>query len=874
LKKIILLFIILFSLNADAQYFDVEYSIEKTLQFKNKSANQAYEAFINGSQDIDLLLSKLNAIPTDSLKKNNDIVNFYLLNSIYELSKNKNNEAVLYALQAKKLTAISNNTLLQSNANLLLAMVNRKLNSHQKAIELLKQCNYDDNILMFQIEYLKAQNYFDISNYDKAVEILLANENAAKSISEFDYMKSLSLLVLSTSQNNDDALALNFALKYDTILNKATEVKSIQKLMNSNVKYFYEKSDNISSVLLLQKIVNTNNIGFLFRKLGDYENSKSYLLKSINYLKKYKNESMLPEIKTNIGLTYTHLKEFTEANINYQEALEAYAELKNTSKQAELYNIMAKNYFLEGKSILAMRNCNTAITITQANKDYANLANAYFILSEIYAINSDYQQSQAYFKLFTDTKNKTNKTNNDITQFRNQKENEANDLFVNAEEEIAIQEKKELELIKIKLESKQKEQELLLIKKDNEIKEKTIETQALEKEQALKSLELIKGQLEKEKLVKEYEFLNKEKEIKALENEKNLGRIKLLNSQKKVLFNEKAIKDLEIANDKKKQQYFKIGLILLSLFIVLMGYGFYENVKQKKVIEKANTQLKIVGENLQNTNLKLAESFDEINEQKLIIESKNNMVMDSISYSSKIQKSLLLKGKELDTYFNASMVIDLPRDIVGGDFYLVKTKCNKTFVAMVDCTGHGVPGSLISIIGYQEINHIINSESITPAEVLKKLNRNINKLVNTNQNSLGSDGMDVMLLEINKANNTLTFAGARSYLLIKKGDTFEEYKGDRISIGEDMNGDITFAETKISISEKDTIYLYTDGFQDQSSEVTNKRIGSKLLKQTIQEISNQNMETQKEKLMELLSKHQGTHKQTDDITLMAFMPKL
>ena len=842
------------------------------INFKNVKANSIYNTYKNKPTELEILLNKLNTINSDSIKTDYDLANIAILKSLRNLELKYIKNAVINATIAKKHALLTNNDVVIGNSNFLMALINRQLKAYSKSTESLNQCNYINPVINYQVEYLKAQNYYDEQNYEISNKILINLIPESKNISHFDYLKCLSFLVTNATQNNDDALGLIYALKYDSVLTNTNQASLMQNLMNKNIKYNLSKDESFSSYFVLQKIINSNNIGFLYRKLGDYKNSELYLLQSIANLKKYKNEELFPEITTNIGLTYTHLKRFKEADDYYQKALKKHIDNNNILKQTELNNIIAKNNFLAGNSLIAIKNCETAINLSTSNNDYLNLSNSYFILSEIYAVNSDYQQSQANFKLFTEAKNKYNQYISEQAKLNNNNIFKANLLQLDVEDEISSREKKELEIIKIKLESKQKEQELLLIKKENDIKEKTIKTQALEKEQALKSLELIRGQLEKEKLVKEFDRINKERAFRGLENEKIKTQNKLLNSERSSLLKERQLKDAQAKIDKRTQQFLIYGLIGLGIFLSLISFGFYTNYKQRKVIENTNSQLKVISNNLQLTNSKLEESFSEINEQKKVIEDKNNLVMDSINYSSKIQKSLLLNENQLKEYFNETFVIDMPRDIVGGDFYLIKNKGNKTYVAIVDCTGHGVPGSLISIIGYQEINHIINSYYYSPAQILTQLNTNINNLVNRNS-SLGSDGMDVMMLEIDNSTKTLTFSGARSYLLIHNNNEFKEYKGNRISIGEDFENTEIFTNTTIPISESDTIYLYTDGYQDQSGGGNGKRIGSKVLKQTIEKNINNPLHIQKNELLSVFNTHKGTNKQTDDVTILAFKPR-
>lgn len=842
------------SVNVRAQYFNIETSLLHSINFKNSKAESVFKTSLNRSELLETVLTQLNTFNEDSLACFEDQANLTILKALDALRKNNIKSALLSAVYAQRNAIKSNDPLIINNSNLLQTLINFRLNAFKKALEELNLCNYDDPTIAYQVNYLKAQSYYEIHDFNNSNQVLLDLIPVSKTISHFDYIKCLSFLVSNASQNNDDALSLIYALKLDTILKETNPATPREKLLNSKIDYNINETENFAGYLSLQKIINANNIGFLYRKLGDYRNSEKYLEQSISDLKKYKNEDLFPEIKTNIGLTYTHLKKYTEADINYNDALKRYIKLKNTKKQTETYNIIAKNYFLSNNSLSAIQNCNSAIEISLENKDYLNLSNAYFILSEVYALNSDYQQSQTYFKLFTEAKNKYNQDLNDRAKALDDNESKAILARIDAEDEISEREKKGLELVRIKLESKQKEQELLLIKQENEIKEKTIIAQSLEKEQALRSLELIRGQLENEKLIQEYEKINKEKEIKGLENEKNKNQIKLLNSQKKVFINEKAIKDLEIQNTRKNQQYLLFGLVLVGFFLALISFGFYKNYRQRKVIEITNT--------------KLGESVNEINNQKNIIEDKNIQIIDSINYSLRIQQSFLFKEEKMVEYFKDCFIISKPRDIVSGDFYLVTKKEHKIYIAVVDCTGHGVPGALISVIGYEEIKHLIEYNNYTLPEILTKLNNKINEKLNSG-NAIGSDGMDLMLVEVDTHKKEIKFCGARGVCLFYSNNQFLEIKGDRKSIGEKEDvTDFEFTQYVYPYEPNDMLYLFTDGFSDQFGIENKKKMGSKLFRTTLSDVKNKPLNDQKQTMESLLVNWQGNAKQTDDITLL------
>jgi hypothetical protein len=855
-KKTLLLLIILCTTTlCKAQYFSMEHTLLNELQFKNTNASNAYNSFKNKPADLDNLLNTLATVETQAELLPEDASALSVLKALKQLKKQYNKNAITNATLALKQATNSNNKLSISNANLMLYLINANLNAHQNAVENLNKCDYTNSIINYEIAYLKAYHYIALNNYTKANELLITTNAQAKKIAPYDYVKATTLLIHSTTESNNTTLALNYALQLDTMLTKFKTPSGIANYTNKNIKYGVDNEKELVSFFNIQHIANSNNIGFLYRKIGDYKNSEKYLLQSIAELKQYKNDNLLPESKINIGLTYTHLKRYTEAENNYEDALNAYTKQKNILKQTEVNNIIAKNYFLEEKPLLAIQHCNDAIALATPKNDYLNLSNSYFILSEVYAFNSDYQQSQENFKLFSDAKQLYEQQLTAQTKTKNDNELKAQLLYLDAEDEISNQEKKQLELIKIKLESKQKEQELLLIKQQNEINERTIQTQALEKQQALKSLALIKGQLEKEQLEQNINKINKEQEIKSLEAIKNKAQINLLFSQQKILVNERALKDLELSNQQKKQQQLKWGIALFGLLFTLFGYGFYTNYKQRKTIEI--------------TNAKLKESVDEIQNQKIIIENANQKIVDSINYSQRIQHSFLFDETKMAQYFKNSFVVFKPRDIVSGDFYLVTQKAHKTYIAVVDCTGHGVPGAMLSVIGYEEIMHLIKYNNYQPHEILTALNQKINSTLNT-KNQIGSDGMDAMIVEIDTTLKTLKFAGARSTCTLVSNNNIVEIKGDRKSIGEkEDEHNFAFTQHQHTYNTNDKIYLYTDGYNDQFGFTTKKKLGSKLFKNTLCENVALPLNKQKQVFENVLNNWQENAKQTDDITLIA-----
>lgn len=320
--------------------------------------------------------------------------------------------------------------------------------------------------------------------------------------------------------------------------------------------------------------------------------------------------------------------------------------------------------------------------------------------------------------------------------------------------------------------AEQKEKEFLLLKKENELKEKDLVNQRLEKDQIERNLILLREQLEREQLQKKYMELSREKEIEKLQSKNNESEIKLLNTQKEVFIRENKLKTSELESSKNRTQILLGASLVLLLLIVSLVFFLLKINKQKQTIELYNLTI-------QKTNRELENNVRQVTQQKAIIEEKNEEILDSINYAQRIQGSLLLKEGDFRQFFSESFALFLPKEIVSGDFYLVKRRGEEIFVAVVDCTGHGVPGAMIAALAYQEIVHLIGTTKLSLGGVLDALNERIHFLLNTN-NLIGSDGMDLILICLNKANKTITYAGAKSSFLISHNNELSEFKPIKI----------------------------------------------------------------------------------------------
>jgi ligand-binding sensor domain-containing protein/serine phosphatase RsbU (regulator of sigma subunit) len=289
-------------------------------------------------------------------------------------------------------------------------------------------------------------------------------------------------------------------------------------------------------------------------------------------------------------------------------------------------------------------------------------------------------------------------------------------------------------------------------------------------------------------------------------------------------------------------------LIVIVLFIVFIGILIRSQtlLRDKRVLE-----------------IKVKERTAEIAQKNIELEDKNRNITSSIVYAERIQRAMLPKEDALDDTF----VLFLPKDIVSGDFYWMYENEEFKFIAAVDCTGHGVPGAFMSIIGHNSLNKVIREYGITqPAEIIDKLNIEVmGSLLQRHEKAI-NDGMDLALIAFNKKNFTLDFAGAFNPLVVvRKGEVFV-YKGDKFPIGmTTMDSDLHFTNNSINIQPGDMIYLFSDGYADQFGYATGKKFKSKNIKKILSGISHLSMQEQKYELEKEISDWRGPLEQVDDI---------
>jgi ligand-binding sensor domain-containing protein/serine phosphatase RsbU (regulator of sigma subunit) len=257
--------------------------------------------------------------------------------------------------------------------------------------------------------------------------------------------------------------------------------------------------------------------------------------------------------------------------------------------------------------------------------------------------------------------------------------------------------------------------------------------------------------------------------------------------------------------------------------------------------------------------------------QKEELTLKNKSITDSINYARRIQNAMLPPIKLLKSYFPQSFLLYLPKDIVSGDFYWINKLYNKIFIAAVDCTGHGVPGAFMSIIGFELFRKITNIEGLSrPSDILNKLNEDFHEIFRDVENVVLRDGMDVAFCAIDINDMILEFSGAFNPLYLIRDNKITEIKGDRFAIGIDETNfkDQTFKNHMIPLQEGDLIYIFSDGYADQFGGPEGKKFKYRRFRHLLLNIHQIPMEDQQNILETSLREWKGEHEQVDDVMVM------
>lgn len=628
--------------------------------------------------------------------------------------------------------------------------------------------------------------------------------------------------------NNDfENAVINFQFAFEHYLQAGDTVSAAYNLdfscyYNSCLGKYQKASDG-----LLQSLSLTENkkfekcrattfmiYGFLYRNLQNYDKAMYFFNKCHDISK---DDNRLIETKftalNEIGNMYVLKKDYKKALSYQHRALKIKEKINERSSLGYSYNDMANTYLLLNNIDSAQYYFNKALRLGKEDNNKMLEATALSNLGEIYKQKKDFKKAIEFLQLSCtisiDIK--------DFSILRNGLYQLGNIYFL-----------------------------------QNDFKNSTlyyreyilVNDSVMQAENTLKITE-IQEKYHTEKKEQEIILLQKDKQIK----EEEMGKQKII-----------------------KFALIGILVLIISLAFVLLK-AFLTKKKTNKILQKQKEEISEKNEELQLQKEEITVQRDEIEVQKSIIEEKSEEVKDSIEYAKRIQDSILPPLSQIEKIIPDSFILYLPKDIVSGDFYWVKQQNNKILLAAADCTGHGVPGGFMSMIGIDKLQEA-SDKSDDVSKILTELNISIKNLLHqTDTVSILRDGMDIALCSIeplHDGSSKILFAGAYRPLWILRNDSKEMviFESDKTSLGGTTDTGYIFKVYEYTVFPGDCLYLFSDGFVDQFGGTVRKKFLAKNLKTLLIANSRLPMAEQKQILKNTLYNWMGNNEQIDDILVM------
>ena len=594
----------------------------------------------------------------------------------------------------------------------------------------------------------------------------------------------------------------------------------IVSLCDSNLKNQLNKFE-------LEKFKNSisssyNNIGLVLHNQGNYEKALEYHEKSLKIRQEIGDKKGIGDCYSNIGIIY-------KIQGNYEKALECYEKTKkidkeigNKSGMGISYNNIGNIYTEQGNYEMALEYYEKSLKIRQEIGDKKGIGDCYSNIGIIYKIQGNYEKALEYHE-------KNLKIKQEIGDKRGMGisyNNIGNIYTEQGNYEMALD---------YLLKSKKIKEEINVIT-DLDVTAKALmevyEKQGNDKK-ALESHKLyviIKDSLEK------MNGIEKEKQRQFHEQyllEKQADSIKYADE---IILNQAKVK-----TEKQRRN----GLIIISILILVsLGLVF--------------TQLK-----------KVRKGKELVESQKQIVEEKQQEITDSINYAKRLQQGILVPFDLVQSWLSESFVLFKPKDIVSGDFYWIEKVGNKVYFAVADCTGHGIPGALVSIICSNALSKSLHEDKIlSPSKILDSTRELVEKRFVRSTDKI-KDGMDISLCCLDTKTKTITWSGAMNPLwIVTEGNkSLEEIKPDRQSIGM-VENPILFKEHKLKLKVGDSVYLFSDGYQDQFGGEKGRKYMKGRFKKFILSVQDQDMQTQLASFEKEFNSWKGSREQIDDVCIM------
>ena len=315
--------------------------------------------------------------------------------------------------------------------------------------------------------------------------------------------------------------------------------------------------------------------------------------------------------------------------------------------------------------------------------------------------------------------------------------------------------------------------------------------------------------------------------------------------------------------------------ILIVVYFIRVGFRWRFSVlkARQKELEQKVERATVVIRNQKNEVERQKDAAEEqrkmAEQQRLLVQEKNREMLDSIEYAKRIQTAILPPPRVVKSYLQDSFILYLPKDIVAGDFYWMETIENQVYLAACDCTGHGVPGAMVSVVCNNALSRAVNEFALRmPGDIFDKTRELVVENFAKSDDDV-KDGMDASLCVLDLANLKLRWAGANNPLWIYRatGNAMEEIKANKQPIGKGYDFE-SFTSHDVSLQKGDIVYLFTDGYADQFGGEKNKKLTRAKFRELLVNIAQLPMDEQRDKLLSYHNQYRGIQEQVDDICVI------
>ena len=789
------------------------------------------------------------------------------------------NKALDYLDDAQKMLEKKPDDYLQAEIDFLFGEVYYYLDQNSQAIDnyqkALKNSKLSNNSAIYgKSLYKKGLTYYYIGTFDKALLYLDSALSYALDNKDIVFQARIyeGLSRINRATNELDK-AIDYVNKAISIYEELNNINGLADSYNNLGLIYFNLGENQKSIFNYnqslvysielgekEEIAKQNvNIGNVYWKIGDYDQAIEYLQEALKYFEALNHQIGIAISLNSLGACYENLttEDQPDENINnfktalsyYERALSIKLELSDSIEISNTYfnianvksSIIDENFIKQyGKqwndSILKIYSTDSilsiykeplhlyskSIDIKEKLNDFYGQALNNNNLGKLYSKAGDFSKALLFFNRSLDYSRK-------IEDFYLQALTLREIGVINT---LKKDYKTSLRFFHNSLEITKKNS-LKNLSKHNYLSLSDVYEKLGNNDEAFLYYKLYSSL--KDSIVNEEKYKQIAEIETKYETEKKEQEIALLN------------KDNELQRSKVKQA--RIIIILISIGGLLIVFFLIVVYKQFLAKQKANLKLKA---------------------QNKLIKKQKEDITDSITYASRIQSALLPPKEMMDTLLKDYFVLFLPKDIVSGDFYWITEFNKKVITVTADCTGHGVPGAFMSMLGISFLNEIVNiRKKIKANEILFELRKQIIKSLRQSMHgAVGKDGMDLALTIIDRDNLTIEYAGAFNPLIICRDGELIEQKGDRMPVGIHFNYEQPFENYFFNLKKGDMIYTFSDGFQDQFGGTDKRKFMVKRFKELLLEIYMEPVEKQKEILQTSHDMWKGAYSQLDDILIM------